>query len=382
MEILEKINPHWFEEEDEDIAKWKNKRIRIVPEWINKLSLRPFSLNFVLGPRRVGKTTGIKLLIQKLIKKGVKPIDIVYVDCDLISELSFFQQILSYLSENKFKFIFVDEATSLKEWWRPLKGFIDAGMFKNSVIVVTGSITLKVKKHAEMFPGRKGEGKIIEVLPLSFPEYVRLFNLFNVKKTEIKKLFQRYLKSGGFLGALENETAFMKELLEAIKSEILKVGLSEKLVFQIISSLLKKIPSALSYQSIASDIGIDYKTVAHYLETLEEMYLIGIAYWKEKQIKWRKEKKIFLRDPLLFHTFKFWTSTKPLESALYEHIVQEHLLRKFGEIYYYRNKYEIDCIAKNLKVEVKAGKPYRKYPRSVKVVDETNIAEFLLELEK
>ena len=41
-----------------------------------------------------------------------------------------------------------------------------------------------------------------------------------------------------------------------------------------------------------------------------------------------------------------------------ENIVQAHLYRKFCEIYYYRNKYEIDCIAGNLKVEVKAGKPY------------------------
>ncbi len=380
MEILEKTNPHWFDEEDEDLIKWKNKTIHIIPKWIYELSLQPFSLNFVLGPRRVGKTTGIKLLIQELIKRKVKRKEIVYVNCDLISELSFFQRILNYISENNFKFIFIDEATSLKEWWKPLKGFIDAGLFKDKVIVVTGSITLKVKKHAEFFPGRKGKGKTIEVLPLSFSQYVKLFNA--KKLSEIRRLFKKYLITGGFLGALDNESAFMKELIDAIKSEILKVGLREKLVFQIMSSLLRKIPSALSYQSIASEIGIDYKTVAHYLETLEEMYLLGIAYWKEKQVKWRKEKKIFFRDAFLFNTFKFWVSTKPLESALYEHIVQEHLFRKFGEIYYYRNKYEIDCIAGNMKVEVKAGKPYRKYPRGVKVVDEDNIAEFLLELEK
>lgn len=60
--------------------------------------------------------------------------------------------------------------------------------------------------------------------------------------------------------------------------------------------------------------------------------------------------------------------------------MQEHLFRKFGEIYYYRNRYEIDCVAGNMKIEVKVGKPYRKYPKGVRVIDEENIAEFLLNL--
>jgi len=61
-------------------------------------------------------------------------------------------------------------------------------------------------------------------------------------------------------------------------------------------------------------------------------------------------------------------------------VVQEHLFRKFGEIYYFKNSYEIDCIAGNLKVEVKAGKPHRKYPRGVKVLEEQDIPRFLIEL--
>jgi len=35
---------------------------------------------------------------------------------------------------------------------------------------------------------------------------------------------------------------------------------------------------------------------------------------------------------------------------LYEWIVQSHLKRRFGEVYYYRNNYEIDAIAGNLKI--------------------------------
>jgi len=62
--------------------------------------------------------------------------------------------------------------------------------------------------------------------------------------------------------------------------------------------------------------------------------------------------------------------------------VQEHLFRKFGEIYYFKNSYEIDCIAGKLKVEVKAGKPHRRYSRGVRVLEERDIPRFLVEISK
>ena len=100
-----------------------------------------------------------------------------------------------------------------------------------------------------------------------------------------------------------------------------------------------------------------------------------------KKISFRKEKKIFFRDPFIYHSFSFWTGTKFLESALFEGIVQEHLLRKFGEIYYFKNRFEIDCIARDLKIEVKAGKPHRKYPKGVRILEEEEIPKFLIEIE-
>ncbi|MGY0287667.1 MAG: hypothetical protein ACUX7D_02690 [Candidatus Methanodesulfokora washburnensis] len=39
------------------------------PSWIDKISLEPFFMNIVMGPRQVGKTTGVKLLISELLKE-------------------------------------------------------------------------------------------------------------------------------------------------------------------------------------------------------------------------------------------------------------------------------------------------------------------------
>ncbi|MCX8182619.1 MAG: hypothetical protein N3D12_05825 [Candidatus Methanomethyliaceae archaeon] len=40
----------------------------------------------------------------------------------------------------------------------------------------------------------------------------------------------------------------------------------------------------------------------------------------------------------------------------------------------------MDCIADDLRIEVKVGKPHRRYPKSVLILDEENIASFLTSL--
>jgi hypothetical protein len=40
----------------------------------------------------------------------------------------------------------------------------------------------------------------------------------------------------------------------------------------------------------------------------------------------------------------------------------------------------MDCIAGNLKVEVKAGKPHRLYPKEVIVLEEKDIPNFIIDL--
>lgn len=106
-----------------------------------------------------------------------------------------------------------------------------------------------------------------------------------------------------------------------------------------------------------------------------------MAYLKQgNQVMYRREKKFFFRDPLLAKLFSLWSGTEIGKDALYEWIVQEHVFRKFGEIHYFRNSYEIDIIASDMKIEVKAGKAHRKYPRGVKVLEKEDVPFFLIEL--
>ena len=73
-------------EEDEDYMKWKGKQIKWVPEILKEIELRPFSLNFIFGPKQVGKTTAIKLLIKKLLDEGKRLESIFFFRCDEIKD--------------------------------------------------------------------------------------------------------------------------------------------------------------------------------------------------------------------------------------------------------------------------------------------------------
>jgi predicted AAA+ superfamily ATPase len=397
MESVSRVNPWWYtkgwEEEDRNIAEWARQQVKWEPEWIEELSLKPFSLNFLYGPRQVGKTTGVKLLVRKLLtRRRVEPQSIFYLDLDSMASLREFRDILEGLVKEKetrrvkTAYIFLDEVTSIEGWWRSVKFFVDSGDMNRDVVTVLGSSTVGLFMGAVWFPGRVGGGKTVAVLPLSFRELLRAKGLepdagLKYRPGTLREAWEGYKKSGGFPRAVNGQPDAEQALISGLLSETYRHGRSPRLVQEISSSLISKIPSALSYNSIATDVGVSHVTVREYVEFLSDILFLGVALLiRDGSIIPRKEKKMFFRDPFALRSFSAWAAREYLESALMEGIVQEHLYRRFGEIFYYRNHYEIDAVAGGLKLEVKAGKPHRSYPSGVKILDEENIPHFLVEL--
>ena len=356
------------------------------PEWLRKVSLKPFSLNFIFGLRKTGKTTGMKLLIRQILSRNINPFSVFFFRTDILDDYRELYEILkdywklSNERRSKIRFVFLDEVTLLENWWRALKVFLDEYKPKNSVFIVSGSVSMFFHGKAETFAGRMGNGKIIDVMPLSFSEYFSVFGKPKLEST-VKDLFKLYLKTGGYLGVLNNEIG-KEDIILGIKNDIRIAEKSVETAKMILSSIIQKAPSPFSYHSVANDLGISVKTVIDYIETLSNMFVLKEVLYRgtDGRIRPRKERKIIIRDPFLLKSLAVWCNNEVRKDFLYEWVVQEHMLRKFGEIYYYRNRYEIDCIAGNLRVEVKAGKPHRRYPRDVKVVDEEELPMFLLSL--
>ncbi|MEM4406296.1 MAG: hypothetical protein QXT73_02565 [Candidatus Methanomethylicaceae archaeon] len=63
---------------------------------------------------------------------------------------------------------------------------------------------------------------------------------------------------------------------------LMKIGRDPKLGLQIILQIIKKAPSALSFNSITSEIGLSHLTIKDYVERFEEIFISKIIYWKEK----------------------------------------------------------------------------------------------------
>jgi len=395
MELIYQHNPWWRGREDIVIKKWKNMRIKWYPSWLTQISLSSFSLNFILGPRQTGKTTGIKLLIHDLIKKE-QPERIFYFNCDFLPDFEGLKRILdAYLEfrkgyDIKSSFIFLDEITSVAEWWRVIKGYIDLGIFENDVLTITGSSSLKLKGETELFPGRRGKGKNITVMPLSFREFLEVNGIKLRLRGDLEKdmviaqreervgdLFSSYLKTGGFPLSINKDPTAQEQFISAFESEVLRAKKEMLLMKGLLASIFRKTPSPFSFSTLGNDVGVSYKTAESYIDVLKNLFIVDIAFFKEKKINWRKEKKIFFLDPFIAQVLSLWVGEEFLEGSLYEWIVQSHLARRFGQVFYYRNSYEIDCIANDLRIEVKVGKPYRKYPRGVKILDKEALPYFL-----
>jgi predicted AAA+ superfamily ATPase len=385
-------NPWWkgkeFLSEDEDFRKWLEKKVRWEPEIVKDISLKPFSLHFILGPRQSGKSTAIKLIIRNLLEKN-NPKSIFYFRCDDIADYKELRELIESYLELREKwgisnsFIFLDEISSPKEWFRTIKAMIDDGVFRNDVLILSSSTSIKIKKETEFFPGRRGNGKDFYILPLNFREFIKVFQPELFKKLpspisefsfeeirkksleaiaflgDLNKLFSIYLEVGGFPLAINSyfekryvENSVKETYLSWFKNDIVKAGRSVENAREIVKCLLAKIPSAISWESIAKETSIKSpKTVNAYLHIFSEMFSLIISYFIDPNslvLQFGKNKKIHLIDPLLFSIFEDWCAIKikEKESVVAESILASHLFRRFGEVFYWKNNTEIDCVVR------------------------------------
>ena len=120
----------------------------------------------------------------------------------------------------KTSFIFLDEITSLEYWWKPIKGFIDVGIFDKDILVISGSSSIRTKKYKYI--------RSFEVRPFYFPP--------NVDSGFSKELFKKMgyfdkLRPFEFLFDLEAdplernnlvEKEEYKDILENLREELTK----------------------------------------------------------------------------------------------------------------------------------------------------------------
>ena len=90
LEELYTMNPWWYDrgniEEDRNLRLFSTKKVKFYPSFLRELATFEAGVYVLRGPRQVGKTTSIKLLIRYILRKGANPEDILYLSAEAIKD--------------------------------------------------------------------------------------------------------------------------------------------------------------------------------------------------------------------------------------------------------------------------------------------------------
>ncbi len=379
MDILtiRKQNPWWENreriKEDPKIKEYMHSRIQWNPRLRKNIDLTKNAIYSIRGPRQVGKTTLVKLMIESLLNQPINPINIIYFACDLLKDNTALADLIdSYYSwvrvQNKERVhIFLDEISSVKDWQSAIKHFIDLNGNQEITLLVTGSHTLDIKESTERLPGRVGEKEHVSthkiLLPMKFAEYVQLRNpelykhvqelhLHETKARmeqflsmihgnlpssassllsilpELDVLLDEYLLTGGIMIAV-NEYLTTKRIssqiyeiyLRQMIGDMTRIKREEKTAKLILASILKRICVPLSWNSIRTENDIaSPPTVEQYVQILRHMFVLNIFYKMELDgtVKTASDKKVHILNPFIFHALYGWLinpAQDPFQSA-------------------------------------------------------------------
>jgi hypothetical protein len=279
--------------------------------------------------------------------------------------------------------IFLDEISFVREWQRGIKALADEGKLKNVTLLMTGSNLLDIGKGAERMPGRRGKLSRVdfELLPMSFPEFIHLIepaieladiDSFFYHQDLLLHRFEEYLITGGFplsvnlFYSLGHISSYVYQLyLSWIEGDIGRAGKLERNLYQIMSRILVHMSTGISWYGLSRESGIaSHATVQEYVEILERIYVLRTVPYidlSSKMPMYRKNRKLYFHDPLIFHCFSgknsgvgdnFFSECRrflddPMEKAkLVESVIGTHILQRYHNCFYWQGQKEIDFVAK------------------------------------
>jgi len=417
---MEEQNPWWNKEPDPAIVRWKASKLRWIPRVINDMDLKPFSLHFLFGPRQVGKTTALKLLIERELNRGRDPRSVFYQTCDLLTDHLELNEVLDdYLKARRSwnigpSLIVLDEITFVHEWWRAIKSKIDSGAFEKDILLITGSSSMELMRQKELFPGRRGQGRDLLMRPLSFAEYLKVVdglevlsgpladlgtnmdgNLLISKRS--KELLDTYMITGGFPLSMKdvaerNEVSreTVETYLNWLKGDWAKAGKSDGYMKEVIRYMIRARGTPISWQGISSETSINSPhTARSYVETLQGIYSAMVLQLvsPDGMVQPKKNRKVHFTDPFIYRILSLYTGEKLDDGWLAEGTAASHISR-WGVPHYWRNGSEVDVVLNNsgqqVGFEVTWGVKNWKRPKHIKrnyMVDRENYHLFLASID-
>lgn len=234
-------------------------------------NLRPGFVNLIYGPRRVGKTVLLNQLVEKLaVEKPLWFNGDAKETRELISNTS--QANLTNLVKNH-QVILIDEAQRIENIGLSLKILIDT--FPEKTFFVTGSSSLILSRGIqESLTGRSLKYRLF---PLSTPEMAA-----NLPDYQKHSLLDGQLRFGGYpylqqLTAPSEKQAYLKSIVDdyLFRDVLLLKDVSSPENLERLATLLAfQVGSEVSLNELATNLGVDTKTVRRYLSLLNQGFII------------------------------------------------------------------------------------------------------------
>ena len=215
---------------------------------------------FLSGPRQVGKTT----LAQSL------KLTQTYLNFDSLKD----RRIIKNEEWNRdVELVIFDELHKMKNWKSWIKGIYDTEGIPPALLV-TGSARLDVhKKNGDSLAGRYFSFRLH---PFSVNEVCTFSDITP------QEAVRRLMLYGGFPEPfLKNNTVFARRWRRSHLETIIREDLLDlenvrdiKSIELLLDLLRTRVGSVVSYQSLAEDLQVSSPTVKHWLQILENLYII------------------------------------------------------------------------------------------------------------
>ncbi len=339
----------------------------------------------LVGLRRVGKTTTMYQLIQKLIESKVNKTTILFFSFDEVSAklyevLETYKEIHNKDFRKEKIYIFLDEIQKCSGWENELKKYYD--LYPKLKFIISGSESLFIrKKTKETLAGRIFE---FTLTPFTFREYLR-FNKVEKNEfkyeTKIKPFFNKFAERGGFPETFSFETN--KDFKEYIRALVV-----DKIVYKDIPRMFKledadflgvllELISAnpgmyIDYQSLSRQFEKDRRVIKNYINYLKESFLITLLgnYRKGSITTLRKKKRAYPTDNALIYLYK-----SNIEEGFFGRMIETLAVNKLKASSFWKNGGEIDIVYRDLPIEV-------KYQEKINSEDFKPIREFMRKFNK
>lgn len=319
-----------------------------------------FSVISVTGPRQSGKSTLLKHLFPQVPRYSMKDVNVrEFAEHDPIA----------FLHQHP-EGMFIDEVQKVPQLLEYIQGIVDDN--PSCQFLLTGSSNFELLSGlCESLPGRAG---VYELLPMSYTE---------TESTMSGLSTDEFLYSGLYpaICAQKNKArlfypSYVKTYLERDVRDLLRIKDQMQFV-KFMKLCAARVGAIFNASDIAGQLGIDNKTVTHWLSVLQASYLVTLLppYYENISKRLVKSPKLYFNDPGLACFLLDIESPRQLErdkmrGAIFEnYVVMEVIKHRYNRgllngVYFYRdsNQNEVDILLKEegeiTAIEVKSSMTY------------------------